>query len=1551
MSSQQKEDKINQKVWILHNQQYLKSTIISQTESHYIVNNTKGEYKISKSETYPVNSEDFDLSPNLSQLSYLNEPSVLNILTSRFFKQKIYTNSGIFLVALNPYRNLDIYNKDIMKYYSRLTDTSDNTGFDEEIPPHIFRITSSAYSQLLNNREDHSILITGESGAGKTENTKKVIQYISYLDSITNNKIKKDEIQISDLIMETTELLEFFGNAKTTRNDNSSRFGKFIKLIFNGGKLVGAKVDKYLLEKGRVTDQNIGERNYHIFHALVSSSIADKFYVKNVKSSVFRNKELIIINEEKANEQLAYVSNALKKISINVETVLKIISSIILLNSLEFKEQNEQASLDSENQEIMKKISELLEIDANAFTAAIIYPKKKVGNEEITYNISVNKAKSIITGFSRYIYEKLFDHLIERINANLYISDTENNNNFISILDIAGFEIFKKNSFEQLCINYTNEKLQQYFNHTMFISEQKLYENEGIKWNYIDFGLDLQPTIDFLESNNPIGVFSMLDEESIMPKGNETNFINKLSESDSTKFKKEEYNKSVFELDELNKNIFRVHHYAGTVNYNIYNWVMKNKDTTFDFFNNIFMNCNDSLIKNIILNNQLNLKGIGKGFFKTVAQTHKAQLNLLMDTLTKTIPHFVRCIIPNETKRFDEINTDLMLKQLRCNGVLEGIRISRKGYPNRLLYNDFRKRYTLLLNKPNIIASEPTTEEIARNITNEIIKEINLEEFNKIIAYGRNKIFLKSGALAILENLREEKIKQFCIKIKPLIKSRLFIMKYLRSEIQMKSIERLKKNINKFLNLRKDSWWRLFLTVKPLLDVSRNENKMKEKEDEINKLKKELNLKEEEINIMKLEIKELGFKYETLNSNFKEETEKNLLNDEKIMNLAELNLEKTKETQNLNKELNLIKEELIKKEKEIQNLNKELEIKKEESIKKEKELNEIKNNYEKQTIEFKKQKVVNEKLNQEIEIANLKLKAIKVESESELQNMLLIKQTELSNKQIDIDNYLIENKENKRELNELKDELNELKMNYKIKEEENNKKEILLNQLNKEKIEKEELINKTNKTTLLLNNKINELEKENKSMESQNEDISYNLLTTEKKYTSLRNEINSKTLEISSLKTDLENEKSNNQILNQKIKEEVEIKNRELELQKQEYEKSSDVAKKLMKSEKKLIQLQNSMENLQTDYDNIINEQTINDEKWLNKLKQFNEEKQIEIKKLKNLITDQTFEIKKLEREINELKNNSNMETDTSIIEEYNNIILKEKSLSKELRNKLSESEQKLILLEGMKSNVDESHINNLLKTVNQLDSDLNIFYNSTIKNIFNEFSIIKSQNDELLNEVTNKLKKIHELDKLVQNKEIQLAMEKTKMESLLNENESRESFKSELKKLKSSLLKYKMFDKQTLLEKQALLLEIESLKNLIDNDKKQLNVLNNQIAELILENENIRRQNSIESQLNIIDNFNGISSEGDSLIIDKLENKIKSLETNLNEKLNEIEVYELREKSRIKMDSKGFRQFFNKVGNINLLEEKDNNNKLEKVESENVDNRDGETGGVELFE
>ncbi|KAF7685183.1 putative myosin heavy chain, partial [Cucumispora dikerogammari] len=604
---------------------------------------------------------------------------------------------------------------------------------------------------------------------GKTENTKKVIQYIAYLDSMTNNKINKEETQIADLIMETTELLEFFGNAKTTRNDNSSRFGKFIKLIFNNGRLVGAKVDKYLLEKGRVTDQNPGDRNYHIFHALVSSSIAHKFHVKDVKSSVFRNKELILIDEEKANEQLSYVANALKKLSINVETVLRIISAIILLNSLEFKEQKEQAQLDNENQELIKKIAQLLRIDANAFTAALIYPKKLVGNEEISYNISIEKAKTIITGFSRHIYERLFDHLIERINVNLYVSDSANKNNFIGILDIAGFEIFQKNSFEQLCINYTNEKLQQYFNHTMFISEQKLYENEGIQWNYIDFGLDLKPTIDLLESNDPIGAFSMLDEESIMPKGNDRNFIEKLSRSDSSKFRKEELNANVFELDELDQDVFIVHHYAGTVNYNVTDWVSKNKDTAFDFFNDIFDNCSDQLIKRIILNNQTYLKGIGKGFFKTVAQTHKAQLNLLMETLTKTVPHFVRCILPNENKAFDKINTQLMLKQLRCNGVLEGIRISRKGYPNRLFYNDFRKRYTILLKKTNIIASEPATEEASIKITNEIIQEINSKEFNKSIAFGRNKIFLKTGALAVLESIREEKIKQFCLQIKPLI--------------------------------------------------------------------------------------------------------------------------------------------------------------------------------------------------------------------------------------------------------------------------------------------------------------------------------------------------------------------------------------------------------------------------------------------------------------------------------------------------------------------------------------------------------------------------------------------------------------------------------------------------------------------------------------------------------------------------------------------------------------------------------------------------------------
>ncbi|KAF7694721.1 Myosin-11, partial [Cucumispora dikerogammari] len=782
-----------------------------------------------------------------------------------------------------------------------------------------------------------------------------------------------------------------------------------------------------------------------------------------------------------------------------------------------------------------------------------------------------------------------------------------------------------------------------------------------------------------------------------------------------------------------------------------------------------------------------------------------------------------------------------------------------------------------------------------------------------------NKIFLKTGALAVLESIREEKIKQFCLQIKPLIQTRLVLMKHLRADVELQSIERLKRNVGYFLQLRNNSWWRLFLTLKPLLDVTRNENKMKEKENEVNILSKQLKDNENELLELKNQLKEMLIQYENVGLQIKEGTKKNSLLEEKLENLTQLNNQKTHEKIQLTDQLRDLSNKLKTNEANLKELECFMSKEKEANKIKDKELNDMQEKIEKLKYDLEREKETSKQLNQQVDMANLKLETNKAESKGELQNLLITKQAELSEKQQEIEKFLSENKALKKEVTENKEKVEGLEVE---------KKSILCEMdqiLNKLKTTENTLKLKEEKNKILeneesaLKQKVYEIERENKTLESQTEDLSYNLLSAEKQISSLKAENNNKNSEISKLMSELENERSNTHILNMKIQEEIEIRNKELQNQRKEYEKTSDVARKLAIAEKKLIQTHKQLEISHADYNNLLTEQRKNDENWFVKLKQFNEEKQAELKKLKNKITDLTFQIQKQEREIVELKE-INAEPDSSMLEEYNDIISKEKATSKELRCKLNEAEQKVILLEGMKSNVDESKLSIFYKTVNQLDADLTNFYNSAKNIIFNEFGLIKSLNEQLTIEITTKLRKIHVLEKTIANKEIEIAMEKAKMEAYLVDNENRESFKTELNKLKASLLEYKMFDKQTLLEKQAHLLEIESLKNIIENYKTRVKGLNTQVCELITEKENVRRQVSIDAQVNIIDSCK-TGSEEQSGLIESLNKRVKELESLLLEKINEIEIYELKDKSRIKINSKDFKQLMRQTGGYKIGE------------------------------
>lgn len=897
-------------VWIPHSTQSFVSGYIDSIKENIatIITENNETHKVPLHRVSKMNPSKFNMVEDLALLSYLNEPSVLCNLKQRYEHDMIYTYSGLFLLSINPYKELKkMYSKSAIEEYQNHYRTSKQTGSAVTLQPHIFAFANSAYNLMLVNKENQSILITGESGAGKTVNTKKVIRFLAHI--AREKDCSDDEVDISEKILETNTILEAFGNAQTIKNDNSSRFGKFIKIEFLEGKITGAYIEKYLLEKSRVTHVNANERNYHIFYQIVKGitkhgnfTSNDKKYddfLEEIKSEMLFNANIKyddfkylkgtnfnIPNVDDASDfyQLNKSMNILGFSKEEKIKIFKIISAILHLGNLEFKENNDQVSL--LNNEVLTNVCSLLKIPREKFLMSLLSPVIQAGNEKFVNSRSVEQVYQIVEALSRMLYERMFEKIIDKINVVLSNDSYKLNDkcNFIGVLDIAGFEIYLKNDFEQLCINFTNEKLQQFFNNHMFILEQEIYKRENIDWNFIDFGLDLQPTIDIIEKNNPIGIFSYLDEECVMPKGTDLTFLAKLSEvtnkkSDNLrnsvdgKFTKENHNLTInnsgsmfesfqkkvpIEILKL-KNGFIIDHYAGRVEYIVDQWLKKNKDPHFEYLSCLLRESEDQYVREIFTFNSTGKKG----FFRTVVQKHKDSLNMLMTQLRKTSPFFVRCILPNTEKKSNKLDNQLVLNQLKCNGVMEGIRISRQGYPTRILFREFRNRYSILCDYSKemidnkeaclkiLTAIEP---EIRRNSSeNQTFDMENTQSdnlrINNIYKVGITMIFFKQGVLAEIEDIRDRRLEYFVGKLQSYVSGRLVYKRLAQKSIRKEAIRVVQKNARLSIQFMKWGWWRLYLKVKPLLEMTKYENIINQKNEEITRynahVKNEINKNDE----------------------------------------------------------------------------------------------------------------------------------------------------------------------------------------------------------------------------------------------------------------------------------------------------------------------------------------------------------------------------------------------------------------------------------------------------------------------------------------------------------------------------------------------------------------------------------------------------------------------------------------------------------------------------------------------------------------------------------
>uniref|UniRef100_A0A673ITT3 Myosin-9 n=1 Tax=Sinocyclocheilus rhinocerous TaxID=307959 RepID=A0A673ITT3_9TELE len=792
--------------------------------------------KVNKDDIQRMNPPKFSKVEDMAELTCLNEASVLHNLRERYYSGLIYTYSGLFCVVINPYKHLPIYTEEIVEMYKGKK--------RYEMPPHIYAITDTAYRSMMQDREDQSILCTGESGAGKTENTKKVIQYLAFVAS--SFKTKKDQGELEKQLLQANPILEAFGNAKTVKNDNSSRFGKFIRINFDvNGYIVGANIETYLLEKSRAIRQAKDERTFHVFYYLLSGAgdkLRAELCLEDYNKYRFLLNGNVTIPGQQDKELFAETIDAFRIMGIPEEEqtgLLKVVSAVLQLGNMSFKKErsSDQASMPDDT--AAQKVCHLLGMNVTDFTRAILMPRIKVGRDYVQKAQTQEQAEFAVEALAKAMYERLFRWLVMRINKALDKTKRQGAS-FIGILDIAGFEIFELNSFEQLCINYTNEKLQQLFNHTMFILEQEEYQREGIEWSFIDFGLDLQPCIELIEKpTGPPGILALLDEECWFPKATDKSFVEKVVQElgNNSKFQKPKKLK-----DDAD---FCIIHYAGKVDYKANEWLMKNMDPLNDNVATLLNQSSDKFVSELwkdvdrivgldkVAGMAESLHGAvktRKGMFRTVGQLYKEQLTNLMTTLRNTNPNFVRCIIPNHEKKAGKLAHHLVLDQLRCNGVLEGIRICRQGFPNRIVFQEFRQRYEILT--PNAI---PKGFMDGKQACVLMIKALELD--SNLYRIGQSKVFFRAGVLAHLEEERDLKITDVIITFQAWCRGYVARRAFAKRQQQLTAMRVIQRNCAAYLKLRNWHWWRLFTKVKPLLQVTRQEEEMVAKEEELVKMK------------------------------------------------------------------------------------------------------------------------------------------------------------------------------------------------------------------------------------------------------------------------------------------------------------------------------------------------------------------------------------------------------------------------------------------------------------------------------------------------------------------------------------------------------------------------------------------------------------------------------------------------------------------------------------------------------------------------------------------
>eukprot|EP00924_Labyrinthula_sp_SR-Ha-C_P000553 maker-scaffold_27-snap-gene-2.56-mRNA-1 protein AED:0.17 eAED:0.17 QI:0/0/0/1/1/1/2/0/1327 len=672
------------------------------------------------------------LEDDLVMLDPVNEAFIINNLARRYEKKQIYTWVGAaksVLVSVNPYQNLPLYGDDQI-------DLHRNKPADQPIGPHVFEVANESYDSMAFDRRNQSILISGESGAGKTEATKQCLKYLAAVAGSDSN--------VEEKILVANPLLEAFGNAKTIRNINSSRFGKWMEVYFDrtSAKMKGSRIVNYLLERSRIVHQQANERNFHIFYQLTKSDEAcEKLNLLKPSAYNYMNQsQCVDVPQIDDSKEFADVKEAMDKLEFTKEeqnAIFELTAAVLWLGNVQFDAKLHKGSVEGSSiaaGEAIKNVSNLLEISEEALAQILCYRtiKPRGGADKAVIPLSKADARAACDSLAMGIYGKLFTWLVVRVNDSLGEADGR----ILGILDIFGFEIFENNSFEQLCINYANEKLQMLFNETTFKEEEKLYRAEGVDYTPIKF-IDNEEVLEVIEKK-PNGILPALDDECILPEGNDQKFMNKIEDVHTAK--------SCFETDPKrrfdNKLSFEITHYAGVVKYDASAFMVKNIDTVYDDMYEAMMGSSKDLLKTIFDSADRKIK--------TLSNQFRGQLNTLMDTLHKTDSRFIRCIKPNEHMNPSDFVAANCVEQLRYSGVFEAVDIRKTGYPFRFTHKKFVYRYSCINHKYKY--KTKVSEENYADRVKEIL-DVSKQNFSEV-KIGNSMALYKANEYKLLKLLR-----------------------------------------------------------------------------------------------------------------------------------------------------------------------------------------------------------------------------------------------------------------------------------------------------------------------------------------------------------------------------------------------------------------------------------------------------------------------------------------------------------------------------------------------------------------------------------------------------------------------------------------------------------------------------------------------------------------------------------------------------------------------------------------------------------------------------